>query len=71
AAQGRDDEAEELYRSALEQTRKSGFAILELEVLERFVAFYRERGRDDEAVVYETRLAELVPSASARIERIA
>lgn len=71
AAQGRDDEAEELYRSALEQTRKSGFAILELEVLERFVAFYRDRGRDDEAVVYETRLAELVPSASARIERIA
>jgi tetratricopeptide (TPR) repeat protein len=71
AAQGRDEEAEELFRSALEQTRTRGFAILELEVLERFVAFYRERGREDDAVDYEARLAELVPSTSASIERIA
>jgi tetratricopeptide (TPR) repeat protein len=71
AAQGRDEEAEELFVSALDQTRRTGFAILELEVLERFVHFYRERGRDDEAVVYEARLAELVSSAATRIERIA
>jgi class 3 adenylate cyclase/tetratricopeptide (TPR) repeat protein len=71
AAQGRDDEAEELYLSALDHTRMRGFEILELEVLERFVAFYRERGRDDDAAAYEARLAELVPSASTRIERIA
>jgi class 3 adenylate cyclase/tetratricopeptide (TPR) repeat protein len=71
AAQGRDEEAEQLFVSALDQTRRTGFAILELEVLERFVHFYRERGRDDEAVVYEARLAELVSSAATRIERIA
>jgi tetratricopeptide (TPR) repeat protein len=70
AAQGRDDEAEGLYRSALAETT-DGFALLELELLERLVAFYRERSRDDDAVVYEARLAELVPSTPTRTERIA
>jgi tetratricopeptide (TPR) repeat protein len=71
AAQGRDEEADGLYCSALAQAAKSGFAVLELEVLERLVFFYRDRGRDDDAAVYEARLAELVPSAPTRTERIA
>ena len=70
AAQGRDEEAEELYRSALAAT-KDGFAVIQLEVLERRVLFYRERGRDDDAAIYEARLAELVSSAPTRTERIA
>ena len=71
AAQGRDEEAEELYGAALEEATKSGFAVIELEVLDRLVSFHRERGRDGDAAVYEARLAELVPSAATRTERIA
>ena len=71
AAQGRDEEAEELYGAALEEATKSGFAVIELEVLDRLVSFHRERGRDGDAAVYEARLAELVPSGATRTERIA
>ncbi len=71
AAQGHVDEAEELYRSALAEATKGGFAVIELEVLDRLVLFYRERGRDDDAAVYEARLAELTPSSDTRTERIA
>ncbi len=70
AAQGRDDEAEELYRTALADVT-SGYAILELELLERLVRFYRERGREDDAVACETRIAELLPAEPSRTERIA
>ena len=70
AAQGRDDEAEALYRQALAGT-KSGFALLELEVLERLVVFYRDRDRDDEAATCQARIAELIPSAPMSTERIA
>jgi hypothetical protein len=70
AAQGRDDEAEELYRTALAGVT-SGYAIFELEILERLVRFYRERGREDDAVVCEARMAELLPVESSRTERIA
>src|SRR5262249_24254938 len=71
AAQGRDDEAEELYRSAMAAIATSGFAVLELELLERLVRFYRERDREDEAAVCEARMAERVPSEASRAERIA
>ena len=70
AAQGRDDEAEELYRRALAGT-KNGFALLELEVLERLVVFYRDRDREDDAAACQARIAELVPSEPASTERIA
>ena len=70
AAQGRDEEAEELYRTALAGVTE-GFAVLELEILERLVSFYRERGRDDDAALYEARVAELVPPAPTSTERIA
>ncbi|MGH3136926.1 MAG: ATP-binding protein [Gaiellaceae bacterium] len=70
AAQGQDEEAERLYRSALAETT-NGFLLLELELLERLVSFYRKRGRDEDAASYEARLAELVPPVSTRTERIA
>jgi class 3 adenylate cyclase/tetratricopeptide (TPR) repeat protein len=70
AAQGRDDEAEELYRSALAGVTQ-GYAILELEILERLVRFYREREREDDASACEARIAELLPAEPSRTERIA
>jgi tetratricopeptide (TPR) repeat protein len=70
AAQGRDDEAEELYRTALAGVT-SGYAILELEILERLVRFYRERAREDDAVACEARISELLPAEPSRTERIA
>jgi len=70
AAQARDDEAEELYRTALAGVT-SGYAILELEILERLVRFYRERAREDDAVACEARISELLPAEPSRTERIA
>lgn len=70
AAQGQDEEAERLYRSALAETTK-GFVLLELELLDRLVSFYRERDRDEDAAPFEARFAELVPPVVARTERIA
>jgi class 3 adenylate cyclase/tetratricopeptide (TPR) repeat protein len=70
AAQGHDDEAEELYRTALAGVT-SGYAILELAILERLVRFYRERARDDDAVACEARISELLPAEPSRTERIA
>jgi class 3 adenylate cyclase/tetratricopeptide (TPR) repeat protein len=70
AAQGRDDEAEELYRSALGSVTR-GYAILELEILERLARFYREREREEDAVAVESRIEELVPSEPSSTERIA
>ena len=70
AAQGRDDEAEALYREALAATG-DGFGLLELEILEDLVAFYRSRDRLEDAAGCEARIAELLPSEPSRTERIA
>ena len=70
AAEGRDDEAEGLYRSALDNVTR-GYAILELAILERLVRFYRARDREDDASACEVRIAELVPAAPSSTERIA
>jgi ATP/maltotriose-dependent transcriptional regulator MalT len=69
AAQGRDDEAEESYRSAIALARATDYRILEIEPLEKLVAFLQARGRAGEAGAYEERLAELSPppSSTARI----
>jgi tetratricopeptide (TPR) repeat protein len=69
ASQGRDDEADELFRETIEVARASDFPILEVEPLERYVTFLRDRVREDEAARYEARLFELVPpdSSTARI----
>jgi tetratricopeptide (TPR) repeat protein len=67
AAQGRDDAAEELLREALEELAASDFRLVELEALEELAQFLRDRGRDDEAALLESRLASLAPSSTARI----
>ncbi len=70
AAEGRDDEAEGLYRSALDNVTR-GYAILELVILERLVRFYRARDREEDASACEVRIAELVPATPSSTERIA
>ena len=45
--------------------------LLELHPLEHLDAFLRSRGRDDDAAVYEARLAELAPRTDVSTERIA
>ena len=69
SAQDRDGEAEESYRTALSLAGERGYKVLEIEPLERYVKFLHERGRENDAVAYEVRLAELSPppSSTARI----
>jgi tetratricopeptide (TPR) repeat protein len=69
AAQARDGEAEELFASAIALAREREYKVIEIEPLERFVQFLHERGRENDAVGYEVRLAELSPppSSTARI----
>ena len=70
-AQGRDDEAEDLFLSAIDMAKKSDLRLNELHPLEHFVSFLRLRSRDEDAAVYEARLLELTPEPDARTERIA
>jgi class 3 adenylate cyclase/tetratricopeptide (TPR) repeat protein len=60
AAQGRDEEAEHLFREALARIEGTDFRRNELELLEVLVGFLRDRGRTEEAAPYEARLAELL-----------
>ena len=71
AAQQRDDEAEELFLSAAGLARDGGLSLFELHPLEHLIEFLRERGRADDAAVYEERVSELVPAEPASTERIA
>ncbi len=61
AAQGRDDEADELYTEALAQVEATDFRRTELEVLESYVPFLRDR-RPAAATPYEARLTGLRPA---------
>ncbi len=65
--QRRDDEAEQLMREAVETFNLYGLRALEHWGLRVLAEFLRERGRDDEAVVYEERRAELGPTSTARM----
>jgi tetratricopeptide (TPR) repeat protein len=65
AAQGRDEEAERLLRSAVEGLHRSAFRSSEPEALRYLIGFLRERDRADEAAPYEARLADLDVSAPA------
>lgn len=67
AAQGREEEAEALMRDAVDEMRRLDLRALERWSLRHVVDFYRARGRDDEALPYEERLAELAPSSTAPI----
>ncbi|MGE5690820.1 MAG: AAA family ATPase [Pseudomonadota bacterium] len=59
AAQGRDAEAEELLREALEVVGRTEFGYIRFELLTALTRFLRERGRADEAVALDEELAEL------------
>ena len=67
AAQGRGDEAERLLTEAFEELGVSGLLSPQREVVWHLATFLRARGREDEAAVYEARLAELAPSSTAPI----
>jgi class 3 adenylate cyclase/tetratricopeptide (TPR) repeat protein len=71
AAQGRHEDAEELFRAAFDAIAGTDFRQIELEVLDRYAPFLRERGRDDEADRADERRAELFPAAPKSAARIA
>ena len=59
AAQRRDVEAERLLRLAVDGLHRSAFRASEPEALRYLIGFLCDRGRAEEAVPYEARLAEL------------
>jgi class 3 adenylate cyclase/tetratricopeptide (TPR) repeat protein len=71
AAQGRDDEAEELFREAIDTVADTDFRAILYETLKPFAQFLRTRGRDDEAERVEERREALWPAAEKSAERIA
>jgi class 3 adenylate cyclase/tetratricopeptide (TPR) repeat protein len=71
AAQGRHEEAEELFQAAFDAVAGTDFRQIELEVLERYAPFLRERGREDEADRAEVRRAELFPAPPKSAARMA
>jgi tetratricopeptide (TPR) repeat protein len=71
SAQGRYDEAEELFREGVDALADTEFGGIEYEVLEPYAQFLRDRGREDEAERVEERLGELMPAAEKSSARIA
>src|SRR5262249_14977306 len=69
AAQGRDDEAETLFRQSIDIVSRTEAGRIGLEVLPSYARFLRERERLDEAVELEARLAELPTPSAAEIAR--
>ena len=67
AAQKRDAEAETLIHEAVESLQLYDMRGPERWALRYLVEFYRERGRDEDALPYEARLAELSPASTAEI----
>jgi predicted ATPase/class 3 adenylate cyclase len=64
AAQGRDDEAEVLFREAIETLERSEYTRFLTEPLKAMIQFLEERGRVEDVVAYEERLAELRAGAA-------
>jgi len=72
AAQGRDDEAEQLIRDAVDAFVDSGLRFAELQALDELAKFLRARERNQEAQAYEERARVLMLGTPAkRTERIA
>jgi predicted ATPase len=77
AAQGHHQEAEQLLREAQVALAATGFLEVELVALEALGQFFRERGLDDDAAVFERRLLEVAPPEAigsapvSKVERIA
>ncbi len=65
AAQGRDEEAEQLLRESDEILQPTGFRRHRVAPLGALAAFLRERGREDEALGLERGLAELTGATVA------
>ena len=61
AAQGRDDEAEQLFREAVTTVEGTECRLLEVAALVAFARYLRARGRDCDAEELEARLPERVP----------
>ena len=59
AAQGRDEEAEELMREAVDGLEMFQYYAAELEALSVLSGFLRSRGREDEAAGLDERKADL------------
>jgi class 3 adenylate cyclase/tetratricopeptide (TPR) repeat protein len=64
ASQGRDEEADVLFREAVEVLGSSEHCRILLDVLPPYAEFLRARDRDGEAVELEARLAERTPTAA-------
>ncbi|HEY7422063.1 MAG TPA: AAA family ATPase [Gaiellaceae bacterium] len=64
AAQGRDSEAEALMQETLDEMRGNDQRAMERWALGHVAEFHRSRGRPEEALGYEERLAELIPSTA-------
>ena len=62
AAQGRDEEAEELLRDGLSLLEGTDYRLLEVGALVALARFLGSRGRDDEAAELEARIPEPVPA---------
>jgi class 3 adenylate cyclase/tetratricopeptide (TPR) repeat protein len=62
AAQGREEEAEELLREAVGLLEGTDYRLLEVRALVTLARFLRARGRDDEAEELEARIPEPVPA---------
>ena len=71
AAQRRDEEAEVLLRSVVDDLQKTPFRFAEPEALRTFIQFLRERGREAETEPLEARLAEVLAAPDSRAARIA
>ena len=71
AAQRRDDEAEKLLRDAVDMIAEVDYVPVQRECVEALAWFLRERGRDDEAALYEARLAELAGGSAPSTAPIA
>jgi class 3 adenylate cyclase/tetratricopeptide (TPR) repeat protein len=66
-AQGREDEADELFSEALQGLHAYRMRSTERGALLELAELMRERGREADAARYEARLAELAPSRTAPI----
>jgi ATP/maltotriose-dependent transcriptional regulator MalT len=64
-AQGRFDDAERLLREAVEITDQTEYRAFGSDSLEDLVQLLRDRGRDDEAEVFERRPEDASPASSA------
>jgi tetratricopeptide (TPR) repeat protein len=65
AAQGRDEEAEELLREAVEISASTLHRSGQRETLTALARFYRERGREDEAAELDERRERLLADAES------